>query len=452
MSTPFRRLLHAPRIAAAPLLALLLGLAGCGSGDDSGAPGLPAIRAMRFAGSDLDYALERVAAEAGMPLALDQIRTEDNPPDLGLYRVDVDLPAGGVDVALRKLAESAGGIDFEIVDGVIYVRSNLLVNTKTPIDQPLLPKATFKGTINDLFEFIQKSIPKSYLTVERVVGDPEPPIVEFEIADKSSVRDVLLQHARTAKLGWSMLRAGHMVNDPKLGIAIVGTSLQLRYPRTTISRRPQVFNLMSTAGALASASARLGVPLVVLDRSVILNTRGFLNLSSQLEQPMPLTECLDDLAQSGWGPEHWHFKWKLSGDVPVIESRDFLSKLAGRDLLREELLAGEFEGSLPEFARWLNTHRKSPNHQVLMGGEIVAGQKRGKITIAPGTTLQQSLVAFARASGVSINFVLLGSTNPLSGKVLTHPNAWEGAFIQDLSEWIPTAEELQRASGVVPKS
>jgi hypothetical protein len=87
-----------------------------------------------------------------------------------------------------------------------------------------------------------------------------------------------------------------------------------------------------------------------------------------------------------------------------------------------------------------------------MCGEIVDGLKRGKITIAPGTTLQQALVAFAKASGVSINFVLLGSTNPLSGKALTHPHAWEGAFIQDLAEWIPTEEELQRASGIAPSN
>jgi hypothetical protein len=443
---PARSLLATSVIAAA----LVFAVTGCGSGKEPSTPGMPQIKAMRFAGADLEYALERIAAEVGMPLALDQIRPEDNTPDLGLYRVDVDLPAGPVDVALRKLKESAGGIDFEIVDGVIYVRSNMLVTTKTPIDQPLLPKGSFKGTINNLVGYIQKAIPKSYVTVERVVGNPEPPEVEFEIADKASVKDVLLQYARAAKLGWTMLRGGSIVNDPAHGVAVVGTSIQMRYPRTTTSRRPQVFNLMSTTGALASASARLGVPFVVLDRSVLLNTRGFLNLSSQMEQPLALKECLDDLAESGWGAEQWHFKWHMEGDVPVIESRDFLARLAGRDLLREELLAGEFEGSLPEFARWINTHRKSPSHDVLMGGEIAEGQKRGKLTIAPGTTLLNGVIAFAKASGVSVNFVLLGSTNPLSGKVLTHPNAWTGAYVQDLSEWIPTAEELQRASGVAP--
>jgi hypothetical protein len=130
----------------------------------------------------------------------------------------------------------------------------------------------------------------------------------------------------------------------------------------------------------------------------------------------------------------------------VIESRDFLARLAGRDLLREELLAGEFEGSLPELARWLNTHRKKPTNEVLMGGEIVEGQKRGKFTVTPGMTLQQALLAFAKSSGVAVNVVLLGPTNPVSGKLLQHPNAWQGAFLQDLAEWIPTEEELRRAS------
>jgi hypothetical protein len=339
------------------------------------------------------------------------------------------------------------------VNGVIYVRSNMLVSTKTAIDQPLLPKHSFKGDIHALFEFITKSLPKSYIKAERVIGDPEPPVVEFEIPDKSSVRDALLQYARVGKVGWSMLRAGHMVTDPQHGLAVVGTALQLRYPRTSTSRRPQVYNRMSTTSALAAASARLGVPMLILDRAVIMNTRGFLNLSSQRElEGSTLPVCLDDLAQSGFGPQRWHFKWKMDGEVPVIESRDYLARLVGRDLLREELLAGEFEGSLAEFARWLNTHRKSPTHEVFMGGEIIEGQKRAKLTIASGTIAQQALVDFVHSSGQSVHLVLLGAKNPLSGKVLTHPNAWQGAYLQDLAEWTPTPEELQAATGVyLPK-
>ena len=442
------------RRLATPLIATTLVAAwvGCSSGTDANKTEMPQIKALRFAGVDLEYALERVAAEAGMPLALDEIRPEDNTPDLALYRVDVDLPAGPLDAALRKLKEAAGAIDFEILGGVIYVRSNLLVSTKTPIDLALLGKKSFKGSLKDLVEHVLATIPKSYIALESVAGNPEPPVVEFEIADKASVKDVLLQYASAAKLGWTMFRAGNVVNDPTHGIAIVGTSIQARYPRTSTSRRPQGYNLMSTTGALATESARLGVPMVVLDRSVLLNTRGFLNLSSQNASGYALKETIDDLAESGWGPERWHFKWKMDGDVPVIESRDFLHRLAGRDLLRAELLAGEFEGSLPELARWINSHMKRRTTDVLMGGEIVEGQRRAKITIAPGTTVQQALVMFAKSSGVSAHFVLLGGVNPLSGKLIAHPNAWQGAYLQDLSEWLPTKEELQRATGYFPDS
>jgi hypothetical protein len=322
------------------------------------------------------------------------------------------------------------------------------VKSVTAIDQPVLPKHSFKGDINTLLEFITKAIPKSYIKVERDGRAPPPPVVEFEIADKSTVRDVLLQYSRAAKVGWTMLRAGHMVNDPRLGPAVVASTVELRWPLTSTSRRPRVYNQASTIGAIAMTSERLGVPVLVLDRSVIMTTRGFLNLSVQFPLEVPLEACLNDLSQSGFGPENWHFKWKMDGDVPVIESRDYLSKLAGRDLLREELLAGEFEGSLPQFARWLNEHRKNPTHEVFMGGEVVEGQKRAKLTIAPGTTVQQALVDFARASRVSVYVALLGTVNPLSGKTLTHPNAWQGAFLQDLSEWTPTPEELKRATGI----
>lgn len=435
-----------------PLLAaaLVTAMAGCDSGSDSSPPGIPQVKAMRFAGVDLEYALQRVAAESGLLLALDQIREQDNAPDLALYRIDLDLPAGTVDAALRKLKESAGGFDFEILDGVIYVRSSMLVTTKTPFDLPLLPASSFEGNADDLASYIRKTIPKSFVTIEHVLGEPVAPKVEFEIADKASVKDVLLQYARAAKLGWSMYRAGYLVSDPTHGAAVVGSSLQLRGSRTSTSRRPKVYNQMSTNGALASAAARLKLPMVVLDRSVFMNTRGFLNLSSQRDAGLPLSEALDDLGASGWGDQSYHFKWRMVDGVPVIESRDFLYRLAGRDLLRSELLAGEFDGSLPELARWLSTHQKKPTSDVLMGGEIAEGLPRAKLTIASGTTVLQVLVAFAKSSGVSPYVLLLGGMNPMSGKVLTHPNAWHGAYVQDLAEWLPTEEELNSVSGVLP--
>ncbi len=445
MSMFASRLLTAPVVAAWLIAASI----GCGSGPGADKAAMPEIKALHFSGVDLEYALERIAAEAGIPLALDEVRPDDSSPDLGLYRVDIDLPAGPLDEALHTLAQATGGIDFEIVEGVLYVRSNLLVSDKTPIDLPLLGKTSFKGTLDQLLKHVRTVVPKFYVTVDHDAGTPAAPEVEFEIADKASVKQVLLQYAAASKLGWRMFRAGQVLDDPKLGVVVVGTTISLRAPRTSTSRLPEAYSPLCTTSALASASARLGVPILVLDRSVMMTTRGSLNLSLQADGKMPLRETIDELGESGFGPEQWHFRWKTIDDVPVIESRAFLHQLAGRDLLREELLAGEFEGSLPELTRWINTHRKRPTHEVLMGGEAVEGQRRGKITIAPGTTVQRALVMFAKSSAVSPYVLLVGDTNPLTGALLSDRNSWQGAFVQDLSEWLPTLADYRRA-GVTP--
>jgi hypothetical protein len=426
-----------PFVAPLLVFALTAGLLACDSQTKTTSGGLPEISALKFAGVDLEYALERVAAEAGMPLGLDEIKPRDNSPDLARYRVDLDLPAGPVDAALRTLRTGAGGFDFDIVDGVIYVRSQLSLTAKTPLDLPLLAQKQFKGTIKELVGYVMASIPLSFMTVERVVGGPEPPEVEFAIADKSSVKDVFLQYARASKLGWTIRRAGFVVEAKGYGTAIVGTSIEVRRPRVAVWRLPQGYNENSTTSALASVSARLKVPMLVLDRSVIMDARGDLNLSIQQDPRMPLVETLDELARSGWGPTVWQYRWKMDDGVPVLASRHFLYMLAGRDFLREELLAGEFEGSLPELARWINTHQKKSTGWVLMGGEIVAGQPRIRFTVAPGTTVQQALVAFAKSSGVSPYVNLLDLTDPVSGKLINHPHTWSGAFLQDLAEWLP---------------
>jgi hypothetical protein len=437
------------RLLTAPLLTAILavGLLGCGSQSKTSASAVPEVRSMRFAGVDLEYALERIAAEAGIPLALDEIFPRDRSPDLGLYRVDVDLKAGPVDQVLQQLKQSAGGFDFELLDGIIYVRSQLLVTAKTPLDLPLLPATQFKGTLDELVTLVLKKVPYSFMTYQSMVGGPETPVVELDIADKTSVRDVFLAYARAAKLGWRIRRAGQVVEDAKVGTAIVGTSIEARRPRTSTSQRPDVFNRMSTVGAVAEASKRLATPMVVLDRSVVLNTRGNMDFSSQKDPEFPLKETLDDLAASGWGPTVWYFKWKMLDGVPLLESDRYLYTIQGRELFHEELLSGEFEGTLGDLARWINTHRKNRSDAVLMGGEIVEGQPRAKLTIAPGTTVQQALVAFAKATGVSEYAVVLDMTSPISGKQVDHPHAWHGAYLQDLADWKQTWDGSYGSSG-----
>ncbi len=175
--------------------------------------------------------------------------------------------------------------------------------------------------------------------------------------------------------------------------------------------------------------------------------RGILNLALQRDPKRPLEESLDNLAASGFGPASWHFHWREENGVPVVRSNHFLYFLRGRDLISAPLLGGKFEGSLPELARWINKHQKSPTGEVLMGGEIAEGQPRAKIEIESGETVHQALLAFAKASGTSPYVIVLDMQNPFTGTLMQNPRAWRGAYLQDLSEWHSHPED-ERALGI----
>src|SRR5262245_10944378 len=114
-------------------LALALFGAGCGGSAKKADAGGPSVPALRFAGVDLEYALERIATEAGLVIALDEIMPKDQSPDLRLIRVDVDLPAGSLEQVMNTLREKIGGFDYRIYPGVLYVRSSLLIDQKTSL-------------------------------------------------------------------------------------------------------------------------------------------------------------------------------------------------------------------------------------------------------------------------------------------------------------------------------
>ena len=420
-------------VALVTALTLLLGACG-GSKKEAAGPG-PAIPALRFAGVDLEYALERIATEAGVALALDEILPQDRSPDLSLVRVDLDLPAGPLDSAMRTLRERVSGFDYEIYPGVLYVRSNLKVEQKTSIDMPLLDGGDFEGNLDDLIKMIMRQRPSSYITVDSVqdqeVGGP----VKLHIKEKASAKDVLLQYAAAANFGWVMRRAGYMTFDSHGNPAIMSTTIRPRGPRKGTSRLPEVYNRLSGAAALADVSNRLGTPLVVYDRSIFQAVRGILNMVGQVDPLLPLDETLNNLSQSGFGPTEWHFKWKDVDGVPVAMTNYFLYYLRGRDIFSRTLLTGEFEGSLPELARWLNTHMRDSNGEVLMGGEIVEGLPRGKVKAEAGTTVAQAIEQFARTSRTSPYVIVLDMQDPVTGEFVEHPRAWHGAYLQDLAEW-----------------
>jgi hypothetical protein len=427
-------------------LAICVTLVACGGGKEKATSGSPEqIRALRFAGSDLEYVLERIAAEAGLVIAIDEIAPKDLSPDLGLVRVDIDLPAGPVDDALRRVKQAVPLFDYEIKNGVIYARSTLLISTNTPIDVPVLKHKKFTGDLGQLVAGLMSELPASFISVQYVMGGPRGEVASMELPDNSSVKDALIEYARQSKTNWIMHRSSQVVKNTSQGMAIVGTSIEPRRPRTSTLRLPDVRNKLSTIGALADASVRLKQPIVVYDRSVLMGTRGILNLSQQVDTVgYGVKETLDELGESGFGPTMWHFRWRMEDGVPVVRSSRFLYFLRGRDVLSSELLGGDFEGTLPELARWLNTHQKHPGDEVLMGGEIVDGMPKGKITVASGTTVHQALIQFAKASGISPHVVVLELTSPIGGIAIDHPHAWHGAYLQDLAEWIPTAEDRIR--------
>ena len=440
--------LFRPSLAFAAALALAFLQAGCGPRKQAEAPGGPSIRALRFAGVDLEYALERIATEADMAIALDEIMPKDQSPDLSLVRVDMDLPAGPVEGALRALRDKVGGFDYELYPGVVYVRSNMVVDQKTSIDLPLLDGGQFQGDLGGLVKMIMQQRPSSYISVQYVQGAPAGGSVKLDVPDKSSVKDVLIQYAREAKFGWILRRAGQLTRDAEGRPAIVGTSIEPRGPRKGISRLPRVYNRLSGAAALANASKRLDTPFVVYDRSVLQDTRGIMNLALQNDPLLPLDQTLDNLSESGFGPGSWHFHWKVEDGVPVLRTNHFLYYLRGRDLLSEELIPGDFEGSLPELARWINTHMKSPNGEVLMGGEILEGMPVGKVHAEVGTTVSQAIEQFARTSRQSPYVIVLDMQNPFTGTLIDNPRAWRGAYLQDLAEWRSKPEDM-RADGVI---
>src|SRR5258706_5440892 len=210
-------------------------------------------------------------------------------------------------------------------------------------------------------------------------------------------------------------RGGQRTRDANGQTTIVGTSIEPRGPRKTTSRLPVVHNKLSGVAALADASERLKTPLLVYDRTVLQDVRGILNLALQRDPKLPLKESLDNLAASGFGPASWHFHWREEDGVPVVRSSHFLYFLRGRDLISAPLLGGEFEGSLPELARWINAHQKSPTGEGLMGGEITEGQPRAKIKIDSGETGAQAVLASAKRAGRAPYVLCRDMQNPSTG-------------------------------------
>jgi hypothetical protein len=416
-------------------LALLLAGALSALGCSKQEPNVPKVPELRFAGVDLEYALGRIVTEAGWVLTLDEINPQDRAPDLGLRRVDMDVPAGTLEDALRRVREKVGGFQYSLEDGVVYVRSETLNGQKTTLDEPLLKGGKFHGDLDELIRAIMLEHPTSFIRVTKVSEGFVGPAADIEIPKDASVKEALVRYARAAKAGWLIRRSNEFTHDSQGRPAIVGTGIVPMGPRPKPTQLPDIYMKLSATAALADASIRLSQPMLVYDRSVLQDTRGFLNFSITKDPKLPLQEALQNMSGTGWGPQAYQYKFREEEGLPVLRTNHFLYYLRGRDFLSAPLLAGDFEGSLPELARWINSHQKSSTGDVLMGGEIADGMPKGKIHVESGETLHQALLAFAKASQSSPYVIVQDMQNPLSGQMVERPGAWHGAFLMNLAEW-----------------
>ncbi len=418
---------------------LILSTVGCGEemeASESPPRTQTTVPALRFAGVDLIYALRRVAAEAELLLALDEIQPSDLGPDLNRFGVDLDLPAGPVQKVLEELKRETGAFDFKISDNLLYVRSQLSLQQTTGFDTKDLPEAQLKVNIEELVKWIMVNRRSTYLKVKRVRGEPMFRVVELNVAEKSSVLDLLLMYVKKANRGWRIRRAGQLTHDPQGRLGVVANTVALWGPLDEPNKLSRIRMEDSIVAALASVSERTKTPICIRDASPLGNFRGWLDYGHKTDPQMDARESVATLAWAGVSSTGDHFSWESLNGVIRVDSQFYTRRLPGQDLLNDTVKGGKFEGTLPELARWLNRNRTTPAQKTLMGGEITSDGHRAQLEIADGSSVEAVLLDFAQASGSGWNLVLL-EPDPERPSTPPHTKSWDGAFLTPLALWTP---------------
>ncbi|MFQ5513852.1 MAG: hypothetical protein ACE5FG_05385 [Myxococcota bacterium] len=428
------------RTRVALVAALIVSLAACRPDSEgppvggSSAPG--EIPALGFAGVDLVYALRRVAAEAQVLLALDEVDAGPLVPDLARYRVDVDLPAGPVSRALDTLREATGAFDYRIHGNVLYVRSVLAVDAVTALDVGGLAATHLNVDFVELVRWIMHVRPGSFLNANKTRGEPVYRKVELEVAEGSAILDLLIQYAAKVERGWRMKRAGQRVTDAQGRPGIVASSLSLWSALKQPDPLPRYRMNTSTLGALASIQDRTGTAICIKDRSVTGTIQPSLDYRKKLDPGLDFEESLRLLAKPPPTSSLADFSWERRDRVVLLTSQFYEYYLPGRDLLRSELQGGAFEGTLAELARWLNESRKGSVRKVLMGGEILRDAPRARIEVPEGASVEEALLAFAHASGDGWVIVIVDAFTPEASAQKIPPGDWRGAYLTRLQPWM----------------
>ena len=416
---------------AGVLVALALG---CGPSRDYTPQEAIELPELRFSEVSVTYALRRVAGEAGLPLVVDEFRASSTVPDLSYHRIDLDIAKGTRTWdALDRIQRETGAFHFQFRDDLIYVRTAKAESNLTLLETAKMPPVTFDGTLNDLARWIVSAHQQTFMLMQYVPAQPIFKKVHFEVTAGMSPIDVILRFAQTAERGLLIRRAGYIAENAEEE-SYVATTVQYWGPLDSPRLLPANRNNSSLAKALGLLSKRLDEPMVVFDRSLLQDGRGSMDYSLKVDVPStPAKEMVSGMAYAGENPDH--YKLAEVDGVYRLRSRQFLSILDDRELLRAELSAGHFEGTLAEFARFLNAHLPETEPRRFAGGEITEGPPTAKLEISEGMTTEDALLAFARASGDSVYVVFLTLKDPLTGLDVSKPGDWRGAFLSRLADW-----------------
>jgi hypothetical protein len=399
----------------------------------------------RFAGVDLVYALLRVASASDRIFLLDEVRPEAFTPDLFLERVDIDLPPASLQDTLARLQEATGRFEFRIDPDVIYVRSDAAWDQALALDAKVLTDAEFKGDFEDLGNWIIARLPSAVITPEPAWGQPVHAQVELSIRGPASVLDVLTLYARTLGWGWRIQRAGYKTEDVpeqslptreggQRSVYVLSSIVQWQPLKEPIKVYPGRDEL-TTLRTMASISRRTGIPVCAIDRSLLVRNRGNLDMWTAKD---PGTGTLDELFPLLQGPS-WQqrFRFVKHDGIVLVHSDLYDFADTGKGTMKQRVEGGHFEGSLPEFARWVNAHMKGESGHVLMGGEIKGDEKRVAFDVEDDSTVEEALLAFTRASGEGWVFVaqeFARGEKPEAMGMIEGP--WIGGFLTYLSDWL----------------
>lgn len=391
------------------------------------------IPSLHFGGVDLVYALRRVAAEADVLLAVDEISPRSGLGDLSFRFFGGEVQAGPLTSALDKMHAQTGGWSYQLDDGILYVRSELPSGIVTHIDEPFLKEAKLHTSLPDLMRWIMRQQANTLIQSVPVLGQPYDRKVTLDIRPGTSPIQALLMYSRAADVGWRLARAGYQVKEEGKKRTFVASAVRLWGKLDRPANLPSFRLERSPIRALASIDMRVNEPLCVFDQSVLGQNRGLLDFDAAIDPGLPVEESLDQLGHRWDGRRRW-FLWEREGDRVVVRSRTYLSDPANSLLLDEKLRGGRFEGSLVDLAGWVNHNRLVGSGRALLGGEVLDGLPRAQLDIPEGATVGDALFAFAQATGVGWYYVLLDFAAEIGDEKLPE-HTWSGAWISSLIEW-----------------